>query len=121
MFGVMGDTPYSDREEAHVTTMLERMGAEPLAFIVHVGDIKAGSNSPCTDALFERRRAQLDRSKHALVYTPGDNEWTDCRRASNGGMDPLERLAKLRQVFFADRMSLGIEKIETRVQDDRVR
>ena len=120
VFGVMGDTPYSDREEEHFVKMLERMGGEPLAFIVHVGDIKAGGDSPCTDALFEKRRAQLDRSKHPLVYTPGDNEWTDCRRKTNGAMDPLERLGKLRQVFFSDRWSLGVERIETRVQEDRV-
>jgi hypothetical protein len=120
VFGVMGDTPYNEREEAHFVRMLERMGEEPLAFIVHVGDIKAGSNAPCTDALFEKRRAQLDRSRHALVYTPGDNEWTDCRRSSNGAADPIERLARLREVFFADRWSLGVERIETRVQDDRV-
>jgi hypothetical protein len=119
-FGVMGDTPYNEREEEHLVKMLERMGAEPLAFIIHVGDIKAGSDSPCTDALFAKSRAQLDRSKHALVYTPGDNEWTDCRRKTNGAMDPLERLAKLRQVFFADRWSLGAEHIETLVQEDRV-
>src|SRR5260221_10690036 len=100
---VMGDTPYNDREEAHLVKMLERMDGEPLAFIVHVGDIKAGGNSPCTDALFEKRRAELDPSKHAIVYTPGDNQWTDCRRKSNGAMDPLERLAKLRQVFFPHR------------------
>ena len=45
-FGVMGDTPYNDREEAHFLKMMERMNAEPLAFVVHVGDFKAGGNSP---------------------------------------------------------------------------
>ncbi|MDQ3722972.1 MAG: hypothetical protein M3376_07885, partial [Actinomycetota bacterium] len=35
-----------------------------------------------------------------LVYTPGDNEWTDCHRASNGGYLPTERLAQLRELFF---------------------
>ena len=120
VFGVMGDTPYNDREEVHFVKMIEHMDAEPLAFVVHVGDIKAGGDSPCTDALFEKRRAQFNRSRHALVYTPGDNEWTDCRRKSNGAGDPLERLARLREVFFSDRWSLGIERIETRVQDDRV-
>ncbi len=119
VFGVMGDTPYNEREEAHFVKMLEHMDGEPLAFIVHIGDIKAGGNSPCTDALFEKRRAQLDRSNHAIVYTPGDNEWTDCRRKSNGAMDPLERLAKLREVFFAGRESLGRERIETDAQADR--
>ena len=101
VFGVMGDTPYLEGEVPRVTTMIERMNREPLAFVIHVGDIKAGSNSPCTDALFEERRAQLEASTHPLVYTPGDNEWVDCRRASNGAMDPLERLQRLREIFFA--------------------
>ncbi|HUP98574.1 MAG TPA: hypothetical protein VM073_11560, partial [Usitatibacter sp.] len=47
----------------------------------------------------------------------GDNEWTDCRRHYMGSMDPLERLARLRQVFFADRFSLGQVRIATDTQD----
>jgi hypothetical protein len=111
VFGVMGDTPYLEGEVPRVTAMIERMNAEPLAFVIHVGDIKAGSNSPCTDALFEERRAQLDRSTHPLVYTPGDNEWVDCRRKTNGGFDPLERLQRLREIFFA-RPHLGSGELE---------
>ncbi len=38
---------------------------------------------------------------------PGDNEWTDCHRANNGSYDPLERLAFLRALFFANDESLG--------------
>jgi len=106
-FGVMGDTPYSDAQEPRFVAMIARMDREPLAFAIHVGDIKAGGSSPCRDALYERRRAQFDASRHPLVYTPGDNEWTDCRRRSNGAMDPLERLAKLREVFFRGREHLG--------------
>ena len=37
--------------------------AEPLAFAVHVGDFKAGGDSPCTDELFADRRARLDASR----------------------------------------------------------
>jgi hypothetical protein len=119
-FGVMGDTPYGAREEPHFLAMMERMNAAPLAFVVHLGDFKAGGDSPCSDALFEKRKAQLDGSKHPLVYTPGDNEWTDCRRPSNGGMDALERLAKLRQLFFADGFSLGQTRMATAFQGDCV-
>lgn len=115
-FGVMGDTPYNEREEARYLEMLERIGAEPLAFVVHVGDIKSGS-SPCTDAIFATRRAQLDRLPHPLIYTPGDNEWTDCRRT---GADPLERLAKLREVFFPDAWSLGARRIATAEQREAI-
>lgn len=35
-----------------------------------------------------------------LVYTPGDNEWTDCHRVNNGAYDPLDRLAAVRKTFF---------------------
>jgi hypothetical protein len=116
-FAVMGDTPYNDREEAPFLATIERMNAQPLAFVVHVGDIKAGSNSVCSDALFEKRKEQFNLSAHPFIYTPGDNDWSDCRRPSNGGMNPLERLAKLRHVFFAEGRSLGRERIETATQD----
>ncbi len=106
-FAVIGDAPYNAREEMEFDAMLARIGGEPLAFVVHVGDFKAGGDSPCTDELYARSKARLDASRHALVLTPGDNDWTDCRRDSNGKMDPLERLAKLREVFFTDTWSLG--------------
>ena len=38
-----------------------------------------------------------------MIYVPGDNEWTDCHRANNGGYDPLERLAFLRAMFYPGR------------------
>jgi hypothetical protein len=105
-FGVFGDVPYSDLEEAAVERLIYEMNREPLAFVVHVGDIKSGS-SACTDAVFESRRELLARSRHHLVFVPGDNEWTDCWRASAGGWDPRERLARLREIFFRDRLTLG--------------
>ena len=48
-FGVMGDVPYNEREEPRFVRMIESMGREPLAFVVHVGDTKG--TEPCTDAL----------------------------------------------------------------------
>lgn len=115
-FGVMGDAPYDEREEAEFVAMIGAMGREPLAFVVHVGDIKAGGDSRCTDELYARRKAELEASAHPLVLTPGDNDWTDCRRKSNGAMDPLERLAKLREVFFADGFPLGQSRMPLETQ-----
>jgi hypothetical protein len=116
-FAVVGDAPYSAREEAEFDAMLATIGAEPLAFVVHVGDFKSGHDSPCTDELYAKSKARLDASRHALVLTPGDNDWTDCRRDSNGAMDPLERLAKLREVFFSDAWSLGRARMPLAVQE----
>jgi hypothetical protein len=113
-FGVMGDVPYNAREEPRFVRMIERMGAEPLAFVVHVGDTKGTER--CTDELYARRKAQFDQSAHPLIYTPGDNEWTDCRDPANGAYDPLERLARLRAVYFGDALSMGQRRIKMEVQ-----
>ncbi len=105
-FGIVGDVPYSADEEYHFLQAIDVMNAEPLAFVVHVGDMKAGSRSPCTDTLYEGRRRQFDRFRHAFFFIPGDNDWVDCRRPTNGAMDPLERLAKLRSVFYVGERAL---------------
>ena len=115
-FGVTGDTPYNAREEREFLAMMGRMDAAPLEFVIHVGDFKAGGGSPCTDALYLERRAQFDASAHPFILTPGDNDWTDCRRRTNGAMDPVERLAALRRIFFASPESLGRERIATEMQ-----
>ena len=116
-FAVMGDTPYNAREEAAFLRMIERVNGEPLAFVVHVGDL---NGERCTDALFERRKRQLDASTHPLVYTPGDNEWADCRSPAMGGWDPLERLQRLREIFFNDDASLGRRRLALDVQRECV-
>ncbi len=116
-FAVIGDAPYEDRELPLFDAMLAGLAPEPLAFVVHVGDFKRGSGPPCTDALYADRRARLDASPHPLVYTPGDNDWTDCRREASGRADPLERLRRLREIFFADAFSLGRVRMPVAVQD----
>jgi hypothetical protein len=105
-FGLFGDVPYSDYERAELPLMLEEMGRESLAFVVHDGDIKSGS-SVCSDEVFKDILAVFQASPAPLVYVPGDNEWTDCHRANNGKYDPLERLDKLRELFFVNDNSLG--------------
>ena len=115
-FAVMGDAPYDEREESAFAAMLPTLDREPLAFIVHVGDIQHGAQA-CSDATYAKRKAQFDASAHPFLYTPGDNEWTDCRFAHAPVNDPVERLARLRQVFFASSRTLGQRRFETAVQE----
>jgi hypothetical protein len=61
--------------------------------------------------LFLLRRDQFALFHQPLIYTPGDNEWSDCWRTPGASHDPLERLQKLRSLFFADGYSLGQQKI----------
>ena len=112
-FAAFGDSPYSEAEEAQFVGIIAAMNREPLAFAIHVGDFKSGW-SPCTDALVTQRREWFALSHHPLIYTPGDNEWTDCHRAlgtADAERDPLNRLQHLRRIFFSDGYSLGQRKI----------
>ena len=105
-FGLLGDTPYSAWERAKLPGLMADMAAADSAFVVHAGDFKSGADI-CSDALFDDRLALFQASSVPLVYVPGDNDWTDCHRRSNGGYDPLERLDRLRVLFFAGDQALG--------------
>lgn len=112
-FAAFGDAPYSEAEEAPFVGLIAAMNREPLAFAIHVGDFKNGW-SPCSDALFAQRRDWFALLHHPLIYTPGDNEWTDCWRAfgsPDAVRSPQDRLQQLRRLFFADGYSLGQRKI----------
>jgi hypothetical protein len=69
------------------------------AFTIHVGDIKSGF-APCTDEAFRRALDQINTLQQPVVYSIGDNEWTDCYRHSSSKADPRERLARLRELAF---------------------
>jgi hypothetical protein len=98
---VIGDVPYGDAARAQFPSFIDAINADPKArLVVHVGDIKSGSDV-CSDSIFGYVAQQFRRFDDPLVYAIGDNEWTDCHRANNGGYNPLERLAKIREMFFA--------------------
>lgn len=106
-FALIGDLQYDQREEQLFPQLLGAINQADVKFVVHVGDFKAGSNAPCTDELYAQRHAEFNTSHHPLIYLPGDNDWVDCRRPTNGPFVPLERLDKLRALFFAEPHSLG--------------
>ena len=62
---------------------------------------------PCNDALYTQALGYFNALKAPAIFTPGDNDWTDCDRPSNGGFNSLERLDHERQVFFSTPFSLG--------------
>jgi hypothetical protein len=54
--------------------------------------------------------------KRPAVFTPGDNDWTDCDRTTNGGFTALERLQHERKLFFSTNKSLGKQTLKQTVQ-----
>ena len=115
-FAAIGDVPYRPHEE--FAALIDKLNAQSLAFTVHVGDIKSGS-TVCSDETFLKVRDLFEQFDRALIYTPGDNEWTDCHRANNGRYDPLERLEKIRQLFFAANESLGKHRLPLQTQSSQ--
>jgi hypothetical protein len=122
--GLWGDFPYSDvQAQSGVPNLIADMNNSDIEFSVHDGDLKAGNGTPgsatpttCTDALYTQALGFFNALDKPAMLTPGDNDWTDCDRASNGGFNSLERLDHERQVFFSTPFSLGGHPMRQDVQ-----
>jgi hypothetical protein len=124
--GLWGDLPYSDvQATVGVPNLIADMNNQDLAFSVHDGDLKAGSGingsttpTNCADALYTQGLGYLNQLKAPAAFTPGDNDWTDCDRGSNGGFNSLERLDHERQLFFSTSYTAGQHTLKQEVQTD---
>ena len=122
--GLWGDLPYNDvQADIGVPNLIADMNAHRLKFTVHDGDLKAGNGIPgsltptvCTDTLYIQALDYLNALKAPAMFTPGDNDWTDCDRPSNGGFNSLERLDFERNLFFSTPFSHGQRKLLQEVQ-----
>lgn len=118
-FAVIGDMPYDQKD---LTAAYQRLIADinsdiEVEFTAHIGDIKAG-NTPCSDDIYSQNLNHFSSFNRGLIFTPGDNEWTDCHREENGEkMDPIKRLELIRTTFFSDNQSLGQQKIPLTKQE----
>lgn len=108
--GLIGDVPYTDDERRELPRLLNAITDSRVDFIAHIGDIKHGKDR-CDDSLFADRYQLFNSSRAPFIFVPGDNEWADCERVSNGAHDPEERLNKLRSLFWKDNFSLGQKKL----------
>jgi len=99
---VIGDVPYGVEQESTWGDLIDAVNHDPdVSVVTHVGDIKSGGTA-CTDERFATVRTAFDTFADPLVYTPGDNEWTDCHTAESGEYVPHERLDALRRVLFSE-------------------
>jgi hypothetical protein len=121
-FAIIGDNPYTPTaittvgkiqtypSPAYENLITHINAAQKVQFTVHAGDIKAG-DTLCSDNVYTTNRDLFNSFARPVIFAPGDNEWTDCHRANNGGMNPIERLAFLRAVFYTNALSLGGSKM----------
>ena len=99
--GLWGDTPYSDvQAQTGVPNLIADLNSSDIAFSVHDGDLKAGnaiagSVTPTTcqnatlPSIYSQGLGYFDSLREPAIFTPGDNDWTDCDRTSNGGFNSL--------------------------------
>jgi hypothetical protein len=87
---VIGDMPYgaNNADTAEFTkhpAFISAINADAdVSMVLHAGDIHSGKQYCTVDydvSIFSQWSAFQD----PLVYTPGDNEWTDCHKVKEGG------------------------------------
>jgi len=102
-FVALGDQPYGQKADVYppFEALIGAINEAGPDFVLHIGDTKSGG-VPCDDETQDEALAFFGDFESALIYTPGDNEWTDCHRSSAGGYVPTERLARIRDTYFAD-------------------
>ena len=119
-FVALGDMPYGKPAKVYppFKALIGQINTLKPAFTVHVGDTKSGS-TPCSDKMLLDQLDFMNSFDAPLVYTPGDNEWTDCHRKKAGRFDPIERLAFLRKHYFSrGPQSLGKAPMKLERQSD---
>ncbi len=111
-FVAIGDMPYNlPRVYVRFKRLIAEINKAKPAFTVHVGDI-VGGLMPCRDEFLYNMFELFGEFDGPLIYTPGDNEWTDCNRLGHSApTNPFERLAKVREIFFRGPYSLGKSKL----------
>ena len=116
-FGLVGDMPYTIAQDDDYRRVIASLNAADLVFVVHVGDMQSSPSDhyespdttalPCTDQKYDALSMSFGSIKHPVILTPGDNDWTDCHLIRESKVDPLERLARLRAIFYPPGHSLG--------------
>lgn len=107
-FGVIADTFNDTQNAPSLRTAISESDADNLAFVV-VNGIKSRME-PCTDQLYNRRRSLFDEAENGLILSLAASDWADCRR-NDGKSAAIERLNRLRDLFFTGEFSFGSTRI----------
>lgn len=103
---LIGDMPYGTANEPRFERVIADINRTTVDFTIHIGDTKSGSTR-CDNSHYTKVLSWFNSFDTALIYTPGDNEWTDCMRTNNGAFDPLDRLSMVRKTYYQNDQSLG--------------
>lgn len=108
-FVVIGHTFPGESGDDDLKRTIARADKAKPAFVVAAG-IKSASEA-CSDKLYQQRKALLNKSDRPLMLVLAAGDWTDCRNSA-GRSNALERLNRIRELYFDSRESLGERKLE---------
>ncbi|MEW6761070.1 MAG: hypothetical protein AB1437_09620 [Pseudomonadota bacterium] len=106
-FAIVGHRAAIDGEDG-LKGALDDVKDEDLAFAVVTG-IK-GANEACGDRVYQKRRDLFDKARRPVILSLSGNDWTGCRNSA-GRTNAIERLNRLRELFYGEPESLGKDKI----------
>lgn len=106
-FGVIGHPLQHGRDEAALKRAIADVAQTNPAFVVATG-IKA-VNEPCSDKLYAQRRDLLNESGAPMIVSLAGSDWSACINSA-GRSNAIERLNRLREVFYVDSESLGARR-----------
>ncbi len=107
-FGVIGHPFHTPFGEQILRNAIKETDSDNLAFVVTNG-IKS-AQEPCSDTLLDARKNLINSAKNGLILSLAGSDWTECKH-SNGRSAAIDRLSRIRDVFFSDDFSFGASRI----------
>jgi hypothetical protein len=107
-FGVIANVFKENPDEPNVQSLVNDTDADNLAFVV-VNGIKS-EQEPCSDDIYLKRKALFDHAQNGMIVSVAAADWSSCRNMSDRSA-AVERLNRIRDLYFADEFSLGASKI----------
>ena len=78
-FVAYGDNVYVHKNDVikTISRLLDFINDQNPSLVIHTGD--SIGKEPCTDFIIDLQRDLMNRLNSPVLYTPGDNEWRDCK------------------------------------------
>ena len=107
-FGVIAHTAEAAPDDAGLREALAASDADNLAFVV-VNGIKASAEA-CSDQLLMRRRSLFEQAENGVIVSIAGSDWSACRY-EDGQSRAIERLNRIRDLFYSNDFSFGASKL----------
>ncbi len=107
-FGVISNMAVRAADDARLKEAIAASDGDNLAFVVMNGIKSAGE--PCSDKFLFKRKEIFQGAKNGLIVSLAASDWSACQNASGRSL-AIERLNRVRELFFETEFSFGASKL----------